>query len=135
MHMVAGDFFMQYLLERAKQVAERGEDRDVTEMTGNLIPHLTTLYRACEREMTGDDRERALWYLTVGSQNQNMRSMALDGEVLVIVSGLDAQAALADFVLLAGLTTWIESVEELDKYLPAAGGFKRRLSRWLKLGA
>jgi hypothetical protein len=129
------DFFLQYLRERAFQVAERGQDRDLRAMTGKLAPYLQRLYDACGEAMPEEGRGMALWYLTVGSQNQNMRSMALDGEVLVIVAGLDAQAALADFVLLTGLTTWIDTPEQLDELLPAASGFKRRLSRWLKLGA
>jgi hypothetical protein len=130
-----GEFFLQYLRERARLVAERGQDRDVTEMTRSLMPHLNRLYAACERTTSEESRKSALWYLTVGSQNQNYRSMALDGEVLVVVAGPDAQIALADFVLLAGLTEWIDTPEELEKYLPAAGGFKRRLSRWLEIGA
>jgi hypothetical protein len=130
-----GEFFTAYLRERAMQVAERGEDRDLTRITANLTPYLERLYAACEKELPPAERETALWYLTVGSQNQNYRSMALDGEVLVIVAGLDAQIALADFVLLAGLTTWLDSPEDMEEYLPAAGGFKRKLARWLEIGA
>lgn len=130
-----GDFFEQYLRERAVQVAERGQDRDLAAMTSNLLPHLLKLRGACEKSLRDEERREALWFLTVGSQNQNNRSMALDGEVLVIVSGPDAQIALADFVLLTGLTKWIDTMEELDRYLPPSGGFKRRLSRWLEIGA
>jgi hypothetical protein len=130
-----GEFLMAYLRERAQQVAERGEDRDLTRITASLIPYLERLYAACEKTVPPAERERVLWYLTVGSQNQNYRSMALDGEVLVIVAGLDAQIALADFVLLAGLTSWLDTPEEMEEYLPAAGGFKRKLARWLEIGA
>jgi hypothetical protein len=129
------DFFLAYMRERARQVAEQGQDRDLTRMTADLIPYLERIYDACEMTVPGAERDRALWYLTVGSQNQNYRSMALDGEVLVIVAGLDAQIALADFVLLAGLTTWLDTPEEMEKYLPAAGGFKRKMARWLEIGA
>ena len=130
-----GEFFLAYLRERARQVADRGQDRDLARMTANLIPYLERLYEACEKTVPAAERERALWYLTVGSQNQNYRSMALDGEVLVIVAGLDAQVALADFVLLAGLTTWLDTPEEMEEYLPAASGLKRKMARWLEIGA
>jgi hypothetical protein len=130
-----GEFFLTYLKARAEQVAQRGQDRDLTEMTQNLIPHLRALNSACGLTAPVDEQKQALWYLTVGSQNQNLRSMSLDGEVLVIVAGMDAQVALADFVLLTGLTVWIDSPDEIDKFLPAAGGFKRKLSRWLEIGA
>jgi phosphatidylserine/phosphatidylglycerophosphate/cardiolipin synthase-like enzyme len=77
--------------------------------------------------------ERAAWYLVVGSHNQNYRSMALDGEVLMAVSGPRALAGLADFYLILGLSTWLDTPEELEEYLPAAGNFFRRLSRWAQI--
>jgi hypothetical protein len=128
-----GDFMAEYVRQRAIQVAERGEDRDLTAMSEALRPATDRLFQAWARASGPDVSERAAWYLVVGSHNQNYRSMALDGEVLMTVSGPRALAGLADFYLILGLSTWLDTPEELEEYLPAAGNFFRRLSRWAQI--
>jgi hypothetical protein len=70
-------------------------------------------------------------YLLVGSLNRNVRSMALDGEVVVIVSGAGATVGLLDFLLLSGAVRWLETPEELDALIPPVPEWKRLLGRWL----
>ena len=72
-------------------------------------------------------------FLAVGSHNQNSRSLALDGEVAVVLAGWKALAGLPDFITIAGLCTWVESVEELEELFPGYDGLKRRLSRWIRI--
>jgi len=71
-----------------------------------------------------------LYFLT-GSVNKNVRSMALDGEVMAAVAGPWALHAYLDFVLLSGGVSWIGGVEELDALLPPYSALKRFISRWL----
>jgi phosphatidylserine/phosphatidylglycerophosphate/cardiolipin synthase-like enzyme len=59
--------------------------------------------------MAGD----AIIYMTVGSHNQDRRSMMLDGESLVLVSGYESLVGITDFAILLGSTHWINSKEEL----------------------
>jgi len=71
-----------------------------------------------------------LYFLT-GSINKNVRSMALDGEVLAAVAGPWALDSYLDFVLLSGGVSWLGGIEDLEELLPAHSAFKRFISRWL----
>src|SRR5690606_41370537 len=67
-------------------------------------------------------RDSSLLYLAVGSLNKDTRGMALDGEVMAVVSGRWALSAYLDFWSLFGSTTWIERVEEIDELIPPGRG-------------
>jgi hypothetical protein len=70
-------------------------------------------------------------YFALGSLNKNIRSMALDGEVLALVAGPWAPHSLFDLVLLASGVTWVDSLSAVEELLPPLTPFKRRLGRWL----
>jgi hypothetical protein len=84
-------------------------------------------------ELTPAQRERLVLYLLVGSQNQNDRSMMLDGEAMFVVAGTSINAGLIDLVSIMGQSTWVESIAELDRVLERPGALKLRLSRWLRV--
>jgi hypothetical protein len=75
-------------------------------------------------------REEPL-YLMVGSLNKNVRSMALDGEVMAAVSGAWALEGYLDFLLFTGSVTWLEAPEELEDHIPPYSDLKRLLGRFL----
>jgi hypothetical protein len=77
-------------------------------------------------------RERAAYYLLVGSANQDYRSMYLDGEASVLLAGRAAVVGLVDFALLAALSVWVEDVASLDALLPAPSGLQRLVARWVR---
>jgi hypothetical protein len=77
-------------------------------------------------------RERAAYYLIVGSANQDYRSMFLDGEASVLLSGRAAVVGLVDFALLASLSVWVDDLRALDALLPPPSGFQRVVARWLR---
>ncbi len=54
------------------------------------------------------------------------------GEVMVIVSGLDAGIAYLDFFWLMGLTNWVDDLEELRELLPEESKFGRWLGRLIR---
>ncbi len=70
-------------------------------------------------------------HLVVGSLNKNVRSMALDGEAVALVSGGGAGVALLDFLLLTGGTRWLDRVEDMDALLPPVPDWMRFLGRLL----
>ncbi len=72
-------------------------------------------------------------FLTVGSANMDYRSMVMDGEVMVTVTGWEALSGLIDFLILPGLTEWIETQERLDELLPPPSGFNRKVANLIKV--
>ena len=90
------------------------------------------MFAALDRERTPEERERVIYYLTVGSANQDYRSMLMDGEVAFVVSGYEALTALLDMLFLAGTATWIDDIETLNRLLPPYSEFERRIGRAIK---
>ena len=83
--------------------------------------------------LSDEDRERLIYYFTVGSVNLDYRSMVLNAEVKILVSSWQALHGFMDFLLLPGLCTWVDSVEALDALLPAPGGTRRTLSNFIRI--
>jgi len=84
-------------------------------------------------ELPAVDQRRFVFYLQVGSPNQDYRSMVMDGEAAVLVSGRAGFEAAPDFVLLAGLATWVSDQHALDERLAAPSGVRRRLASWIRM--
>ena len=59
--------------------------------------------------------------------------MVMDGEVQITMTGWNTLAGLIDFVLLAGLCEWVETLDELDALLPPPGGLTRSRANFMKL--
>ena len=83
--------------------------------------------------LSSSARQRLVLYLQVGSPNQNYRSMAMDGEAAVLVSGLTSFDAVPDYLLLTGLATWLDGEAALDRGLPPPSGLKTKLARWVRM--
>ena len=77
--------------------------------------------------------ENAVYYLTVGSKNQNPRSAFLDGETSLVVAGPWALFGYSDFILLMADTTWVETEAELTKLLPVEAEKARAFARKLRM--
>ncbi len=73
--------------------------------------------------------EKAVFYYTVGSKNQDPRSAFLDGETAYVVSGPWSLVGYSDFVLLMAATTWVDSEAELTKLIPVEAERARKLGR------
>ena len=82
-------------------------------------------------EENGVSEPSPVLYFLTGSVNKNVRSMALDGEVLAAVAGPWALHAYLDFMLLSGGVAWLRDVEEVEALLPSYSTLKRIISRWL----
>jgi hypothetical protein len=64
------------------------------------------------------ERSGAAMFLTAGSQNKDLRSMLLDGEMKAVVAGPKALIGLLEFVHILGLTRFPESQAELEQLMP-----------------
>lgn len=85
------------------------------------------LERMRKRPLPGT--EDAVYYLTVGSRNQDPRSAFLDGETSFAVAGPWSLVAYSDFLLLMAATTWVENEAELTKLIPVEEEKARKLGR------
>jgi hypothetical protein len=66
------------------------------------------------KTLDANERERIVLYMSVGSVNMDYRSMVMDGEVMVLLSKWSSIQGLMDFLLLAGMCDWPETLEEMD---------------------
>jgi phosphatidylserine/phosphatidylglycerophosphate/cardiolipin synthase-like enzyme len=76
--------------------------------------------------------ENAVYYVTVGSKNQDPRSAFLDGETSFIVAGPYALAYYSDFIFLMGATTWVQDEAELTKLIPVEEEKARKMGRLIR---
>ena len=72
---------------------------------------------------------RVAAYFMVGSYNQDYRSMFMDGEAVLLMSGTDALFGIFDSIYLLGTATWVETLAELEELLPEQSEFKWTLGR------
>ena len=122
-----------YMKARVGQVTHGGADVNARDLMELLAPDMASLYVEWLEHVPEAERAKAILYLTVGSHNQDYRSMVMDGEALFVVGRWSSLVGYLDLVALAGQTTWLKSQEQLEELLPAQTGFWRWLGRFLKL--
>jgi len=121
---------VEYLTQRGRQVS--GLQRDVRELPEKVWVARRALLAAHDADLSPDDLAKTVRYLQIGSFNMNDRSMLLDGEVELTVSGLAAQSGMLDFIVVCGLTTWIDDQAQIDALLPVPSALQRLLARWAR---
>lgn len=103
------------------------------DMINPILARVPVEERNCRPGETRCGGGKWIMYLQIGSANMDYRSMVMDGEAAVLVSQWTSLYALPDFVMLTGLTAWVEHQEDLERLLPRYGGPKRAISRWIRL--
>ncbi|MBL8982059.1 MAG: hypothetical protein JNL26_07735 [Gemmatimonadetes bacterium] len=73
-----------------------------------------------------------IFYLSLGSQNQDPRGMWLDGEATLLVSGVGAVVAVPDFFYLLARSTWVTRLDQLRRFYPPVDNLRRRLGRMIR---
>jgi len=111
----------------------RSEYRDVRELNLAMTERALEVFRDMREEYGPEVVARAVGYFIVGSSNQDYRSMMMDGEAAVALSGRATLNGFFDSIGIAGAATYLDSVEELNEYLPYITGMKWKLSRWIKV--
>ena len=126
-----GQIFDAYLYYRTKYKPRPQEDLSPR----NIPPDLREAYNLAAQpyweSLSEEERQRAIYYLTVGSQNQDYRGMIMDGEAACVVAGYDSLVALLDVFFMSGLTTWVEDLDTLETHLPAQKGWRKLLGRYI----
>lgn len=110
-----------------EQLTYRTPDLDTAAMRRN-----DALLTSYEQSRPDAERQRVSFYFTVGTQNQDDRGLASDGEASVIVSGYHAAAGVVDLYNVMTRSRWVTTQEELDRHLPPPSGFMRWLVKWIK---
>ncbi|HSE65602.1 MAG TPA: hypothetical protein VLB12_01360, partial [Gemmatimonadales bacterium] len=123
----------EYAAFFARRIRERLSDTVSAAGTDITLDHLS-MFRSYLDNRSPEERERQALYLTVGSHNQDQRSLLLDGEATCMVSGEASLLAAGDMLLLttAGVV-WLSDPEEVRRLLPAPSRTQQGLA-WLTEG-
>jgi hypothetical protein len=73
-----------------------------------------------------------MYYLSIGSQNQDYRGTIMDGEVAAVISGYYSLIGVIDLFFMSATTTWVDNLEELHELLPPESGWRRWLGRYIQ---
>jgi hypothetical protein len=121
-----------YLEERSRQLRD-GANAPESVMAEALHVIGAELINPILGEVTDEERDRWAFFLQIGSPNMDYRSMLLDGEVALLVSGWTSLYGALDFLLLSGLVTWVEDQAEIDALIPPPTRLRRAVTRWIRL--
>lgn len=120
-------------IARQNQALAEGGYREYGFLLETLLPTTHAILDDYMAGLTPEARDRVALFFVLGSHNQNNRSMMLDGEVALVVASWSALFGFTDFLVIAGLSEWVESVEELERLLPRYEGIRRRISHWIRV--
>ena len=90
------------------------------------------LIRGYEQSLPEAERKRVSFYFSLGSQNEDPRGIDSDGEVSLIVSGVQAAAGLVDLYYLMARSTWIKNERALDALVPPPSALSSWIARHFK---
>jgi hypothetical protein len=110
-----------------------GASRDIRELSDRIDALAKEVFLPFIEGLNDADRARLVMFLAVGSHNQNTRSLLLDGEVALVSASWPALSGFWDFITIAGLSTWIDSLEQLEELFPGYDGLARRISRFIRM--
>jgi len=125
------EYHQHYLLQRAQQLSgTKYADIRKTWLTDSVF---WDEQRRLVLAVTSDElRAKAAGYLMVGSHNMDYRGMMMDGEVLYLTAGGGVLAGARDLLLIAGISTWVTTLEQLEELVPAYSEWQRRIGRFIK---
>jgi hypothetical protein len=123
--------FRMYLHYRENFMMKKEGYVEVRNIPKELRELFNLIAQTYWESLSGEEKQRSMYYLTVGSHNQDYRGIIMDGEVACVVSGYHGLIAMLDMFFMTGLTTWVEDLQALEELLPAFKGLKRRLGRYL----
>ena len=119
-----------YVRQLARDPAAK--DVSVRESAQLLSQTSQRLVEAFAADLTPEARARVAYFLIVGSANQDYRSMFMDGEASVLLSGWSGVVGLIDFGLIVNLSVWVDDLTLLDELLPPPSGFQRAVARQVR---
>ncbi|HXT14289.1 MAG TPA: hypothetical protein VN706_01580 [Gemmatimonadaceae bacterium] len=90
------------------------------------------MMKSYEASIPEAERKRVSFYFAEGSHNMDDRGLVSDGEAMLIVSGPQASAGLADLFYMMARTTWVDQPAELERLLPRQSSLISRFARWIR---
>jgi hypothetical protein len=124
---------LKYMAHQSRAAGGTDDWPDVTSFPKELRTAWMALIRGMAGDLSSEEREELVFYLTVGSTNMDYRSMVMDGEVMLLVGGWQSLFGFMDFLVLPGLCQWVETTEDLNTHLPPPSGMTRALAGLMKL--
>ncbi|HEX9107777.1 MAG TPA: hypothetical protein VF832_11125, partial [Longimicrobiales bacterium] len=127
-----GSLLARYFRDRAALVRSRDQYADFFRVTQPAESRATggALF---SQQAQAQKTDTAVYYLLQGSHNEDYRSALLDGEDLLLLAHFGAAVGIEDFVLLPSLCTWIDTPEQLHRYLPRKSTRERRIADWARI--
>jgi hypothetical protein len=127
----------------SRSVLMRFADEDMAGITAAYFETRWTEVTATESEPSSNKRFResmsaiewppdAIRTVIVGSHNQDRRSMLLDGEAMVCISGEGSVGGILDMIILTASVDWIGDPDAIDQEFPEAGGLIRALVQLIR---
>lgn len=107
--------------------------RTAPEVVDDAIRSSDVLLRGYELALPEAERKRVSFYFSLGSQNEDPRGQALDGETTIVVSGFNAATGLVDLYFLMARSSWIERQAELDRLVPPPKSWVKRLAQLIRM--
>ena len=83
-------------------------------------------------ELSRDQSHAKVFYTVMGSQNQNARSMVMDGEVALVTAAWPSIIPYIDLMSLIGQSEWLDDPARLKDLLPPQSKFRTRMSHWFR---
>ena len=103
--------------------------KDFPEEAEEAVDKLLSTYW---NSLTEEEKRRVMYYLSIGSQNQDYRGTIMDGEVAAVISGYYSLIGVVDLFFMSATTTWVDNIEDLDELLPPESGWRRWLGRYIQ---
>lgn len=126
-----GQLIRENILAKAK-VLESDRNIGIKEVQAEISKKNQTIVEEWYSSLSPEQHEKIIFYLTVGSHNQDYRSKIQDGEVIYVVSHLNSLIGYLDFIGLIGRTTWVDTIEEMEELLPRYTGFMYNIGRYIR---
>jgi hypothetical protein len=113
------EILVRHIRIRERQLQEKKTEGVTPKVLSSAAgANLDHALRSFLKEDSPGSEERVILTFTIGSHNQNPRSMVLDGEVLVAVSGINSFVSAIDFMFIMGVSSWPRSLEEYNDLFP-----------------
>jgi hypothetical protein len=126
-----GEVVLFYGRLRAAMVGREEAYVDIKDIPEEAEEAVIKLLSSYWNSLTEGEKRRVMYYLTVGSQNQDYRGTIMDGEVVALISGYYSLVGVVDLFFMSAVTTWVDNVEELNELLPPESGWRRWLGRYI----
>jgi hypothetical protein len=111
---------------------EEGTYVDIKDFPEEAEEAVDRLLSSYWNSLTEEEKRLVMYYLSIGSQNQDYRGTIMDGEVAAFISGYYSLIGVVDLFFMSATTTWVDNVEELDELLPPESGWRRWLGRYIQ---